>query len=302
MRTTTIKDLRVKYTELARGLYLIDGEPLEVKQYKEKVPFKETIQTVTTRNVISSYSDGENTISLQEYIDRKTELESKQRIIDDEYIWDSLEDEFTFRKFKQLWQPIYKTIQEVSEPLIVSEDTEIVCDTGNPYITSYFAQRNQEIDLFTYNRQAACLNTVREVFTELGMDFKGNLSYEETKSEKIWGNSTHSVIRYVTAFGRYIFNDSWDVKNTNGRLEYLKALYEEDVKEITDIIKTGYNIHFGKYDKDLVNIEEIISKLRGLENRIRSLDVKTKSDTDKHIAANLAKEIKRELELAHQVE
>ncbi len=62
---------------------------------------------------------------------------SKRKYDGYEEEWESLDDEFAYRKFMQLWTPIYNTKQEISEPLLVQfEKTKY--DTGCQYIHNAF--------------------------------------------------------------------------------------------------------------------------------------------------------------------
>ena len=127
-----IEDKNLKVVYLKSGKYLIDREVITVESYSEtKVQVKDVsnIRKITENKYVKEYVCGEEKLSVKQYDNQRDELLLKRKYDGYEEEWESLEDEFAYRKFMQLWTPIYNTEQEISEPLLVQfEKTKY--DTG----------------------------------------------------------------------------------------------------------------------------------------------------------------------------
>jgi len=290
MKATEVIDLNVKYVNLTKGKYLVDGEVVEVNSYNSvsKVPVKDfsDVKAVTERSVVSYYICGEEKMSVAEYIEKDLKLTANRTVLidsysEEEHTWTSLEDEFDYKKFKRAWTPIQKTVQEISEPLLFEVEQRQI-ETGNPYIQSEFAL-GKDTDMFVYNQGAAYIGLLNEVMTELGMEFKGKLDYGQTKKDKVWGNSSHSNIEYVTAFGSYLFGSKSRFAkyyNSKGTLENLTAKYNTDREEIRTHVKDAYNEFFGKIDMSEFDFNYLLNKLRFIDNSVKFGDFKKSGETN----------------------
>ncbi len=235
MEAFIIEDLNINYVELPRGKYLVDNKPVTVTSNNEKISVEsfDNIRKVDESRIISYYSCGTEEVSVTDYIDKKLQLESKRTVDEDgdSSWWNSLEDEFEYKKFISVHQPVYITRETISEPLTFSPQKRTI-ETGNHYIVSQFSQ-GVNTDLFTYNREAAFIGIVHATMKSLGMTYNEKTDYKDTSHKKIYGNSNHSCIRYVTAFGSYVFDDSFDCKGfRRGTLESMKVAYEVDRKKL----------------------------------------------------------------------
>lgn len=291
MQVTELKDLGLKMTELNQGKYLVDGEVL-ILNSKTKVPFKEEIRIITESRVISHYVNGDGEVATKDY---NNFVESFLKHGDDL----TLEMEFELNKFRRDNQPVYKTIQTISEPILVTSVKETVVDTGNPYIISYFSL-GKESELFTYNRPKLWFDTTLNVLNSLGVSFKSDANYVETKTSKIWSCSSNRRVSSIVAFGKYIYSHEGDITPLNGRLEGMVEKYEEDVKYLTDLLTTDYNICFGRFDKESFNLADVVNKLDTCLRYLRNMDVKNSS---KHTASSVITqllEVKKLIEIAHK--
>lgn len=305
MKGVELTDIDVKFVYLPPGRYLIDDEIVNVNGYnKQKVPVKNIndIRIVTANRFISYYmNEDEKIIKPSEYKEQKDVLLSKSKYDDeyDEATWDSLEDEFAYKKFLQNWKPIYKTVQEISDPIKV-EVVKSKITSKHKYIKNMFSLGNSEdVDLFVYDRYSACLNIVRDKFESLGMKYAENIHRNSTIHKKIWSNSTHSCIEYVIAFGTYIFDGTWDIKySPRGTFEDLEAQYNKDKKILEDIIQTKYNFHFKK-DVD-IDLEVLYKKIESIQSELISLDVKVKAKNDRSVILTWIQEVKQMIEGAFE--
>ncbi len=299
MKAIKFKESDYYSVELYRGKYVVDDKLVDIDQYSAKIQVLDVhnICSMFVNKVIAYYlKNGTEEVSVESYVEAENKLLSKRIQVesnyrDDEptYKWQSLEDEFEYRKFKEIHSAIHKEITLKGEPYLV-EIVESVIDTGNKYISSEYINGGNDPIMFIYNREVACLDIVANKFKELGMEFKGNVGYEQTKNNKIWGNSTHSGIKYVTAFNTYPFKSEYSGK-TRGKLDYLTSCYNADKEQIESIIQKGYNEHFKKFDSILFNNELMLSELRAVNNMIRDITdnkVNTKLKLSIHKKINTA--------------
>lgn len=291
-KVINFEDKNIKYILLDRGAYLIDGKLITVDDYKKtrvKVKNPNDVRIVSKNVVIDYYLNQEDNskMTISEYDEKIKELYSHRTYEnewDEDGKWNTLEDEYNYRKFKLTWKQITKTIQSISDPILV-EEVKTTYDTGNKFIKNAYLNGDSDHDLYIYFRSDAWLNIVRECFRELKMEFFDDCGYNATKNRKIWGNSTHSCIRYVVAFGGYVFDDKFkEPSNLRGTLEDMRATYEKDRNSIRKIIKIKYNKTFGKIDENEVNFKQLLEDLYSLRRSIDSIESKKSTLNNKNNA------------------
>lgn len=306
IKAINITDKNIKYVKIPYGgYYLIDGEVVHADSYgttRVKCNDLDNIRYVTKNRYIIEYRSGYDILTPSEYEDRKYELYKKCRKeeYDDSEKWETLEDEFAYRKFVETWQPIYKDVQIMSDPIKVVIN-EIVYDTGIPYIKSAFLNGDSDDEtLYSYTQGTAWKDCCLECFDELGMSFVEDINYNKTANTKIWGNSSHSCIRYVVAFGTYVFGDSWgNPRVIKGTLEDVKARYQRDCNSIRNIIMSQYNKHFGNIDAGQFDFQSLIKKLETSSNYLRKLKVYAKSSENYYHALNLVSDAINQINAAY---
>ena len=295
MNVIDIKDLGIKYVNLEGGKYLVDGEVIKIEGYRSnsKVQVKDinNIRKISEDRIIIKYMKGEEEMSVDEYTDKKNKL-LKNRIWDEEYEeyvgWEDLESEYEYKKLTTYWKPIYKDIQTISDPLKVAEVKEIIYDTNNKFIVNIFLNGNKDtsdIQLYEYRQPEARIHIVEEIFKSLGFTYEDNISYMRTEGRKVWSNSTHSGIRYVTAFGRFIFNDSWNCSYTpRGTIEDMRKKYQSDYDNIKKLIMTQYNRIYGRIEKESFDFVKLLDDLNSIRSSIVAVDSKVKTVEDRRKA------------------
>jgi len=309
IKATSIDDLGVIVVDLPYGTYLIDGEVVSNQGFgsynnprQVSVKNVDDIRIITKSKIITHYVDSkENMINPEQYEeDRQTLL--KNAVWDEdseEYNWNTLEDEFAYRKYMQQWKPVHKELTEYSEPLL-TDKTHIRKDTGNPYIVSGFMTGQANTPLYSYSRTSAMTDMLKKKFESLGMEFKEGVSYSATEGKKVWSNSNHSHLEYVTAFGKYVFNKQVLSKmkgEFKGDLEYLTKIYEEDKKWLDEYIQTLYNLHFRNEKASGVLLSEVSAAVKQCITYVNTIEVKAKSETSKRSALNV---LNKALELVNK--
>lgn len=301
LKVISIDDLGVNIVELTAGTYLVDGEVVSHGGWnsyntKHQISAKdiENIRAVYKRNILVGYvptTEGitDDVLSVEAYNDSLQEL-AKFTTFDgadeDERTWNSLEDEFAHRKFVSQWKAKYKEEITYSEPLLIDR-SHIRQDSGNPYIVAGFLTGRSDVPLYSYNRSNAVASMLAKKFESLGMEFKEGLSYSQTEGKKLWSNSTHSGLEYVTAFGKYIIGKNLVPKTRGefkGSFEHLEKIYKEDKQWIEDLIQVGYNLHFRNEGASTVLLGDVYSGLKICINYVNTMDVKVKSETSKRSA------------------
>lgn len=299
LKVISIDDLGVNIVELPHGNFLVDGEVVSNTGYnsynsKHQIAAKdvENVRSVCTRNTLVGYvptTEGitDDVLSVEGYNDSISQFRNSYTEDEDgDKDWNSLDDEFAYRKFVAQWKPKYKEETTYSEPLLIDR-SHIRQDSGNPYIVAGFLTGRSDVPLYSYNRSNAVASLLAKKFESLGMEFKEGLSYSQTEGKKLWSNSTHSGLEYVTAFGKYIIGKNLVPKTRGefkGSFEYLENIYKEDKKWIEDLIQVGYNLHFRNEGASSVLLGEVYSGLKTCINYVNTLDVKVKSETSKRSA------------------
>lgn len=287
MKIINIKDLNKKILYLDRGEYLINGKRYSFSDYynnKLEVEDLKELKKINITTITIGYYDelNQKEIDVKEYEKIKDNLLSKSYKDDEGDIYfNDLDDEYNYKKFVKTHKAIFKTIETISENIKLAEEV-VVYKTGNKFIESaYFSEcEDKEKMIYKYYREKAYIDIVTNKFDELGFDFLGNCSYNQTENKKVWGNSEHSGIRYVTAFGTYIFNDGFKLYSpvVRGTLEDMLSTYKEDKKLIEGIITRKYNEKFSVLNKDKLNqIPELVNEL---EYRLNKINPKKDSYSD----------------------
>lgn len=302
LKVISIDDLGVNIVELPHGNFLVDGEVVSNTGYnsynnKHQIAAKdiENVRSISTRNILVGYvptTEGitDDILSVEGYNDFVQELHKNGYTVgpddDQDFAWNSLEDEFAFRKFTSQWKAKYKEEVTYSEPLLI-DCSHIRQDSGNPYIVAGFLTGRSDVPLYSYSRSNAVASLLAKKFESLGMEFKEGLSYSQTEGKKVWSNSAHSGLEYVTAFGKYIIGKNLIPKTRGefkGSFEYLENIYKEDKKWIEDLVQVGYNLHFRNEAASSVLLGDIHAGVKTCISYVNTMECKVKSETSKRSA------------------
>ena len=296
--TTEVTDLKLVMVKLGRGTYLIDGEVISNDGYGDKwvgVKDVKNIRMVDVTRFITHYENPNGDKMAKDEYDEMVRVLLVPSYYDDEdesiaFPKDQLDAEYDYKKFKRDWVAIYKTVQEVSEPLLV-ETQKTRYNTGNKHITSFFFNSGgSDLNLFSYSRASAYKSIVTDYMTKLGFVFSGDKNNYDINKE--WCNSTHSGIRYAKAFGSYLFSDKYDVKFAQkGTLADMIKLYNEDKVDIEAVIYGKYVEKFGKVDEDEFDFNGLLDTLRAMKRTLGGFDVKNKSVSDHNMLCRRIDEV-----------
>lgn len=314
LKVISIDDLGVNIVELPHGNFFVDREIVSNTGYnsynsKHQIAAKdvENVRSVYTRNILVGYvptTEGitDDILSVEGYNDFTNQFRNSYTEDEDgDKDWNSLDDEFAYRKFVAQWKPKYREETTYSEPLLIDR-SHIRQDSGNPYIVAGFLTGRSDVPLYSYSRSNAVASMLTKKFESLGMEFKEGLSYSQTEAKKVWSNSTHSGLEYVTAFGKYIIGKNLVPKTRGefkGSFEYLEKIYKEDKQWIEDLIQVGYNLHFRNSGASSVLLSEVSAGVKTCINYVNTMDVKVKSETSKRSALaqlnNLLESVNKEI-------
>ena len=132
LKVISIDDLGVNIVELPHGNFLVDGEVVSNTGYnsynsKHQIAAKdvENVRSVYTRNTLVGYvptTEGitDDVLSVEGYNDFINQFRNSYTEDEDgDKDWNSLDDEFAYRKFVAQWKPKYKEETTYSEPLLI---------------------------------------------------------------------------------------------------------------------------------------------------------------------------------------
>ena len=286
MEGINFEDKNIKFILLPRGKYLIDGEVIDNNNTYDRIEVKvkdeNNIRKIEETKIVDYYLhvDTKEKITNEEYNSKINQLLEKSYYDCDydELIFTTLEDEYAYKKYISLYKPIYKIVQTFSNPLKV-EMKKLQYDTENEFIRNCFLNGNSQYDLYVYNQHDAWIDIVEKCFKELKFEYIPNCDYGYTKDKKVWGNSTDSCIRYVKAFGGYVFDDRFNYPKrcVYGTLEDLKEKYKRDYNEIRNIIIRKYNKVYKDIDPKKVDYKKVIEELYHINGFVNDISVKKQS-------------------------
>ena len=296
IKALSINELGVSLVKLTRGIFKIDGGILEIDDCHEKeIQVKDihNICPVDVSKIITHYEDKDGKkLTLESYEEEYKKLSDKG--YSDEYdIWrfNDIDDEYRYKKFCQRWKAIYRHVTTIGDPLPVETQT-IKIITNNEFIKPFFNIGAIEDGLYEYDRVNATLKIVKDCFESLGMEWEDNASYADTDHKKIWSNSNHSHLKYVTAFGGYCFGDEWgSVYPLKGTLKQCEEKYNEDKNELETTIKSHYQARFGRTSYDDINIGRIIRHIKDISHYLYKIDSKAKTKSYKIKAIHESKSL-----------
>lgn len=273
-----IEDTGVKLSILEKqGAYksLHSGEIVTVDLYKPvEIPVKDWDDLVylKPKRFVSGYlnTDTELMITVEEYKSEELRLLASSKEEHGELIWNTLEDEFNYRKFKAIYTPMYKTVHE-EVAVIVKNVKRVQIDTGNKFINPLFCvgYKYQDIDVYMYDRERSTADILTNKLKELGIKYAGE-DVNLNTGDKKWTNSSHSGIRFAKIDNSYIFGSKFKgYTKHRGSLETLKSLYEEDLKEIGQLVDKKVKTLYGIADDTKTHL--IKQLIKDVENSIYKL-------------------------------
>ena len=308
----SIDDKDIVYVKLPSGMYLVDGEIVNVDSWSNRrVQCKnpDDIRIVNENRYIKEYRYGEEVLPVQEYEEQRAKLAAEcivETSNDDDTVYKDLDSEFKFRRFVGQWTPIYATKQTISKPIKV-EIEHILYDTGNEFITSAFLSGNNKINeddtLYSYNQSGAWLQIVKNCFSELGMEYRDNVGCYGTQNKRIWSNSNHSCIEFVVAFGTYLFDKSYkNPRILTGTLDDMKGRYEKDKESIRNIIIQKYYQHFGNIKAGTFDFARLLDTLKTCSTNLHAVSSKVQTRSCYDMACRSIKDAIDQIEAAYYEE
>jgi len=294
MKAEYLEDLKLYRFKITRGMYFIDGKVIDIESYmgQEMQAKSIEIKKIDTSSIITHYENAEGErLERDDRESKRLKLLEKAKDGYDDIMFDHLDDEYAYKKFMRDWTSCHREIVSHGDPIPV-EIIRSQYETGNKFITAMLSPEEREYGLFIYNRPGAVYEIVKDIFDDLDMSFQGNMDHSETKSKKVWGNSKHSGVRFITAFGTYALSDRWDVKIYRGSLEACLSRYELDNEELNTILRSQYAAHFLKGGYEL---EKLLSQIKGINSAISGIDSKVKTKDAYHRARKLISDMEKEV-------
>ena len=283
--------------KLSNGTYKIGEELITINDICNNktilVDRIDNIKKIDEVKIIIGYEsnkDNKPRLTPEEYLKEREELESKIFFDEDNnIISDDLDNEYNYKKWIREYTPVYKTITTESEPLKIGRIINCRLNTDNEYITSIYSitekiDNTNDLDLCIYNQPSAWLGIVKNKMKELQIEYEEGIDYSKTNNRKVYSNSTHSCIEYVKFTNKFIFTGTRFIKPQllKGTYEVLLERYNEDKKEIEEIIERNYNLHFNELSNDNTEVlNELYNKLNSISSLVAKVNVKINSYDDK---------------------
>jgi hypothetical protein len=307
MKVVTVRKIEDKgyYTAstLSNGYLSVDGKKIKVR-HEEKFMVNDisSIKSIETSSAIIGYIDivSGKKLSVGEYETKKKNL-LKNAVYqyadyNGEYDFNNVQDEIEYITFIKTHDAVKKeVINEVDVEVI--ELAPIIINTGNNFIEPIL-NCEDESGIFKLNIKDASTAIVKNKFKELGFDFVQGLNYGETADKKIWSNSNHSHIRYVVAFGHFIFDD--DVKKYNrsdttfSTLDNCRKKFNEMKEDLERKIEFAYALNFKSIDKNKIDVQKFFNLLNKTNKFLNDIQPKKATYSEYRICKQNLNELMQE--------
>jgi hypothetical protein len=242
----------------------------------------------TTNSRLHNYKrDDGQLLSIESYKEKIGEL-TKDCACSGEPIFDSLEQEYEYKKFVQSCQPVY--VEDITkEP--VKLDFQEYGESRNKYIVSMrFVGQDISNCLFQYIPNAVLM--AQEVAREYGFEqIEDNTWNDKTKGFK-FSIPTHSGIRYMKVNAQYVCDDTFRLSSVSaGTLSECEEAYKKDRAKLESLFsKQKSLIETRDFDA-----QAFYADILTLEGKIRSIDYRRNAVMNYRGALNFAEAIKEKL-------
>lgn len=257
---------------------MIDKEVITINYLGSKIQSaSDQIIPITQTSISTHYENAEgDKKSLEQYSSELKEIVLKGIPDDDfDYTFESDTDQLVYINLIKRWKICSRKTIQYGDPIPI-EYKPVTIDTGNEFVKPVLSLKPYLFGLYKYDRNAATSAVVTSTFKSLGMKYGGSLNHEQTELVKVWGNPTHSHLRYVTAFGRYLFKKEY-LGNKTGSMKSMIAECESDKEEIDRIIRSGYAVHFGN---PRLKIKKLLGSLQKISFIADTVESKQKTSNE----------------------
>lgn len=214
---------------------------------------------------------------------------------DEDGCWESLDDEFAYKKFSQEWSAVYKDVIEYI-PILMTLLYGNVKSEFEDILPIYFLTEKVDGELFQWTpdfRQYVMDVAKKYGFVDAGFD----VGYNATKGRK-YSFSRRENIEYLTVNGSYASalyeSSSLRIKTRMGTYEELAKARESAVAMIDSYFAREYQ---KTNESKINNIGAVVSKLASIGDAVRKIDPKMKSYSEKRFAlgqiTNLIEELSK---------
>lgn len=267
---------------------------LSIDGREESVPSGQNLETaeepksiikIDWKTVVVDYRNADGAVlSPAEWTNQIHALKLKEKCIDDEYIWDSLEDEFAYRKFLQEWTPTYAQEKVETPYQIVYKKLPVSKYT---FIVPLYQFGKEGIS----NPHCYYLPPVMEMITAAAQKYgfervEDRTFGGENTAGKKWSMGT-TGFRFIKINGTYRCNDG-DEKRVQARTDTYGncvALYAEHCKLFDNMFAQQARI-IEKQPLEESERKTLLENLKKVRSYLKDVEPKSKSYSDFNIARN----------------
>jgi hypothetical protein len=257
---------KINVAVLKSKVYLIDGEIYDFSGHsfsKKYVQCKNIndIRLVKNNKVIAKFVDGvENELAPYEY---KLELEKLDSLKEK-----SLEDEYEYKKFLNVWQPIYKEIQEISEPIKIEKLKAPLLIEDNPNIFSTVELDRENKSIYVYRREIVVKELLEKEVAKYNEKYKGYLG----KFDLEFKLSIEKNFEFSKINNDYIFGSKYNFKSIRGPKIKIEEKYQNDKELIAKNVKAIFDrmclVKLNRVDLQMEK-EKILSEISNEEDILK---------------------------------
>lgn len=273
-----IEVFKIKDSFLVKGLsgkFVVNGEEFTFSYEPTVIPEPETIARRQMRHEITHYSSLDGDLLPDEFNELKNELLHGWDGVDEE--WDTLENEFAYKKFIAQYTAVYKQVEE-----LVSLDFQIVHlgESDNPFIIPLRMVGDLR-PLFTLN--SAPVDIFRVVAAEFG--------FMEGKTKGYtWESSSHTsdTAHFFKVNDTYFSNDTRFKRVSAGTWEECVAAHEFNLNLVRAFFRKQKAI---LENKPLQDRAGVIKSLDSVLRRLNDVSATKKTEIDLNSAKDRIRDI-----------
>lgn len=263
-------------------IYKCNGEVIEAGKVctTEKIPVLELYHVVTRLGLGASNIEGVPDLSPSEYIEREDALLMKRKWTEElGYVWDTLEDEFEYRKFQRAYTQIKTPIEVFATKYKTVVHTEVPCD--NPYLVPFRHLGYHDITSThaEYKRYEFFVTEVRRILNNLKykeIDPGHGLSAKGTY--KIYVSRANEISLYIQGDCAFSLNNLFNMRDEYDVLLKQMNKDKDFINERIIIYVRGKDIPFNKH--------EAINILKTARNMLGKIACKVAGYSDKQALSN----------------
>lgn len=258
------------------GTWLLNGNiAYPGQEYQAELPF--TLLRVASVRVLQKAVgtvEGMADIQAKDYLDRLERLESAKT----DGKWNSLEDEYAFKKFKEVYQPVYRTQDHIEDEVTFTVDSVPHVVKSSDYISGLHTIGEDKFKLWgTYLRLDCMRHAIEDMLLKYDLQAWGGYASQTPvgRYHLHASSSRHGDLR-LNLEGSEVISKRIE-PSVEGPIKELEEMRESDRLFVQEIFKK----HFAN-KRGVPSIGDVIAVLKEALRRLQNIDSMKRTRQTQH--------------------